>query len=105
MGNLLVLAFNCVTVAMLILEALSFHKCMPPQLYKSMPLSLKHYSSGFERQRDTLVITHICLLMGCAFPLCASYILTGGGPLTTTWTLYSLSGVVFLGVGDSCAAL
>lgn len=43
--------------------------------------------------------------MGCAFPLCASYILTGGGVMTTTWTIYSLSGVVFLGVGDSAAAI
>lgn len=43
--------------------------------------------------------------MGCGFPLCASYILTGGGVLTTTWTLYSLSGVVFLGIGDSIAAI
>jgi dolichol kinase len=103
--KLMVLAFNCVSVAMLILEGLRFHDCLPGGLNQSMTSVVKHFSGGFERQRDTLVITQIYLLMGCAFPLCASFILTGGGVMTTTWTLYSLAGVVFLGVGDTAAAL
>ena len=43
--------------------------------------------------------------MGCAFPPTATFILLGGGVFTPEWTLWSLSGIVFLGVGDSCAAI
>lgn len=101
----MVLAFNCVSVAALILEGLRFHNCLPGGLNQSMTQMVKYYSTGFERMNDSLVITQIYLLMGCAFPLCASFILTGGGVMTTTWTLYSLAGVVFLGVGDTVAAI
>jgi len=103
--KLMVLAFNCVSVAMLIVEALRFKKCWPAGLNQSLTRGMKHYSAGFERQSDTLITTPTYLLMGCAFPLAASFTLIGGGQLPTTWTLYSLSGVVFLGVGDSLASL
>ena len=43
--------------------------------------------------------------MGCAFPLTATYILLGGSVFPTEWTIWSCAGVVFLGVGDTCAAV
>ena len=47
-----------------------------------------------------MMFSHIHFLMGCAFPVCATYILVSGAVYTSEWTLWSLSGVVFLGIGD-----
>lgn len=54
---------------------------------------------------DTFIATHIWLLMGCAFPLCATYTLFDGGVIAPEWTLWSCAGIVFLGIGDSAAAI
>ena len=43
--------------------------------------------------------------MGCSFPPTAAFILQNGSVFTSEWVLWSLSGVVFLGVGDSLAAI
>lgn len=42
--KLMVLAFNCVSVAMLILEALRFQNCLPAEVHKSMTETVKYYS-------------------------------------------------------------
>lgn len=55
--------------------------------------------------RDTFISTHIWLLMGCAFPLTAAYTLFDGHVLPSEWALWSCSGIVFLGIGDSAAAV
>ena len=52
-----------------------------------------------------MVVTHIYLLMGCAFPLCATFILIGGGVFPDNWVVWSLAGIIFLGLGDSAAAI
>ena len=54
---------------------------------------------------ETMILTHIYLLMGCGFPLAASYILLSGGIFPSEWVIWSLSGVIVLGVGDSAAAI
>mmetsp|Transcript_32143 Transcript_32143/g.49156 ORF Transcript_32143/g.49156 Transcript_32143/m.49156 type:complete len:133 (-) Transcript_32143:53-451(-) len=43
--------------------------------------------------------------MGCGLPASASYILLNGSVFPLEWVLYSLAGVVFLGIGDSFAAI
>ena len=43
--------------------------------------------------------------MGSAFPPTATFILLGGGIFTPEWALWSMAGIVFLGVGDTCAAI
>jgi len=63
--RLIVFAFNCVTVALILLEILRFGGHLP----QSFSDWFKDKSSGRERQNDTLIATHIWLLMGCAFPL------------------------------------
>ncbi len=52
-----------------------------------------------------MIVSHIYLLIGCALPLTLSFILFGGGLLNSEFTTISLSGVIFLGIGDVCAAL
>jgi len=42
--------------------------------------------------------------MGCAFPVSATFILVNGGIFAPEWTLWSLAGLVFLGIGDSCVS-
>lgn len=54
---------------------------------------------------ETIILTHIYLLMGCGFPLTASYILLSGGVFPNEWVIWSLAGVIVLGVGDSAAAI
>ena len=43
--------------------------------------------------------------MGCAFPLQAIYTITDGSILTTDWCILAHAGIVFLGIGDSAAAV
>jgi dolichol kinase len=43
--------------------------------------------------------------MGCAFPLCATFILIGGGVFPDNWVVWSLAGIIFLGLGDSAASI
>ena len=43
--------------------------------------------------------------MGCAFPTCAAYILHGGTVMNSDWVIWCLSGPIFLGIGDSAAAI
>jgi len=42
--------------------------------------------------------------MGCAFPVSGTFILVNGGIFAPEWTLWSLAGLVFLGIGDSCVS-
>lgn len=55
--------------------------------------------------KGTLIATHIYLLMGCAFPMTVSYIILRGGPFPEDWVCWSCSGVIFLGIGDTIAAM
>jgi len=99
--RLMVFAFNCVSVALILIEALRFSQLLP----HNFSMWFKRMSDGREKEPGTLIATHIYLLIGCAFPLCASFILTGGSVLTAEWTLWSCAGIVFLGIGDTCAAV
>lgn len=42
--KLMVLAFNCVSVAMIILEMLRYQNCFPESFHKGLTRTLKHYS-------------------------------------------------------------
>jgi hypothetical protein len=72
--RLMVFAFNCVSVALIFLEALRFGGMLPQNFSRWF----KEMSDGREKEPNTLIVTHIYLLMGCAFPLCAAFIVTGG---------------------------
>jgi dolichol kinase len=50
-------------------------------------------------------VTHIYLLIGCAFAPTFAFILVDGGFITNELCIVGLSGVLFLGVGDTTAAL
>ena len=100
--RMLIFAFNCVSVFLIIVEVLRHSGGIFPD---SVSRWFKSMSNGRERIPENMIVTHIYLLMGCAFPVTASYILLSGSIFTNEWTLWSLSGVVFLGIGDSFAAI
>lgn len=99
--RLLMLAFNCVTVFLTLLEAARYAGFLPA----SVSTWFKEFSDGRERLQGTLIMTHIYLLMGCALPFSASYIVLSGGVFPSEWVQWSTSGVMFLGIGDSAAAI
>jgi dolichol kinase len=90
-----------VTVFLIFLESIRYFELLPEEVSKFF----KFYSNGFEKRKETLIMTHIYLLAGISFPFISTFILIGGGVFPANWTLYSLSGAIFLGIGDSAAAI
>ena len=99
--RLLIFAFNCVTIFLILLEALRYGGHLPEPISRWF----KYHSNGREKLPETMILTHIYLLMGCAFPPTATFILLSGGVFPAEWALWSLAGVIFLGVGDTFAAI
>lgn len=99
--RMMVFAFNCVTVALIYLETFRHAGFLP----KPVSDWFKRFSEGREHLPQNIIMTHIYLLMGCAFSFTASYCLMQGGQFDKHWTVWSLSGIVFLGVGDTMAAV
>jgi len=100
--RMLIFAFNCVSVLLIYIELLRYNGNILPQ---EVSLWFKRNSTGRERMADTMICTHIYLLMGCALPVTSTFILLSGGIYTSEWTVYSLAGIVFIGIGDSVAAI
>ena len=99
--RLLAFAFNSVTVFLIVLESARYFDLLPDYVSKWF----KYYCNGFEKRKETLIITHIYLIMGMSFPFISTFILIDGGVFPSNWALYSLSGAIFLGIGDSAAAI
>jgi dolichol kinase len=99
--RLMVFAFNCVQVFLMLLEFARFKGFLP----HNFSTWFKLLSDGREREPHTLIATHIYLLMGCALPLTMTYILHTGSIIPPDWTLWSLSGIIFLGIGDTAASI
>lgn len=100
--RMIVFAFNCVSVFLIFIEIIRWGEGIFPQ---RMTTWFKQFCNGRERMAETMILTHIYLLMGCGFPLTASYILLSGGVFPNEWVIWSLAGVIVLGVGDSAAAI
>lgn len=66
---------------------------------------IEQYCRPFLDVRDggMLVLTHIWLLIGCAIPVWYSMTLSSVGERIQL--IYSVSGIIILGVGDACAAI
>ena len=99
--RLLIFAFNCVSVFLIIVECIRYGGHMPV----SVSSWFKSFANGRERLPETLLVTHIYLLMGCAFGPTCTFILLSGGVFPPEWALWSLAGLVFLGIGDTLAAV
>ena len=63
------------------------------------------YCDEREQNSDLPIVTHLYLIIGCGLPITLSFILFKGGFFNGEFATLSLSGVVFLGVGDVAAAL
>ena len=56
-------------------------------------------------QMNQVMLTHLYLLIGCAFPACITFIILDGGFLNGEHAVFAYSGVIFLGIGDTVAAI
>jgi len=65
----------------------------------------KSFCDGRESGPNNLILTHIYLLIGCAFAPTISFVLLDGGFFSGDFLIFGLSGVVFLGIGDSLASI
>lgn len=63
------------------------------------------YLDEREKNRDGVILSHLFLLLGATIPTIMSYILVDGMEFPSHFVLFSLSGLVFVGIGDSMAAL
>lgn len=98
----MVFAFNCVTVFMILIELVRyFFKEDVPFIKNTFETYFKSFCDSREQAPHALIITHIFLLIGCSLPVNITFIFTNGGFFNEYWLLLSLSGIVFLGVGDS----
>ena len=108
------LAINCVIAAMAVLELARYKRMLPGgrgKLYLRNTIQaeldhwLKSFCDGHEGKEDSLIASHIYLMIGSAFPFLQSYILLDGSVFPANWALWSTAGVIFLGIGDTFAAL
>jgi dolichol kinase len=99
-----VFSLNCASVALIALEMV---RAVPVIESISTPLNtyFRTYVDRKERAATSLILSHIYLLLGCAFPMTMSYIVLDGGFFNGEFGVFALSGVVVLGVGDSAAAV
>ena len=80
---------------------------------KGIPLidEIKSYESKYLDEREKrdgqgVILSHLFLLLGCTIPIMTMYILNDLEPTHQYWWVYlSLSGLFFVGLGDSTAAL
>lgn len=101
-----IFAFNCVTVLLILIESYRFsNKNSKSVVIQNLNSYFKRYCDKREKEDSSVIISHILLLMGCAFPPTASFILLSGGFMNLPFILISLSGVLFLGIGDTVAAI
>ena len=63
------------------------------------------YLDEKEKNKDNLILSHLFLLLGCWVPTVSSYIMLNGAEFTPHFIYLSLSGLIFVGIGDSMAAL
>ena len=106
----MVFAFNCVTVLLILVEVFrcKYGRMEGNEVYYVIARQLDGYFSSFCDGREgqgKLIVTHIYLLIGCTFAPTLAFILVDGGFITNELCIVGLSGVLFLGVGDTTAAL
>ena len=63
------------------------------------------YLDEREKNNSGLILSHQFLLIGCTIPSISSYILIDGLEFPPHFIMFSLSGLIFVGIGDSMAAL
>jgi len=63
------------------------------------------YLDAREKNSNNLILSHLYLLLGCTISTITSYILFDGMELPPHFIMFSLSGLLFVGIGDSMAAL
>jgi dolichol kinase len=97
-----VFSFNCGVVLLVGLEALR-----ASEVSSTVSTRLNEYFRSFcgVREEKTLILSHIYLLLGCSFSVNMSFILLDGGFFNGEISVFALSGVMFLGVGDAVAAV
>jgi dolichol kinase len=99
--QMMTFAFNCVTVLLMLVE---YVRCQMPRESR-LNTYFNEYCDEREEAESTLILSHIYLLVGCAMAPTITFILVNGGFVPQDFAVMSLCGIVFLGLGDSTAAL
>ena len=97
-----VFSFNCCTVALIGLEMTRAVPAVKP-ISDALNVYFRAYCDS--RERSTVILSHIYLLLGCGFPVIISFILLDGGFFNGEFSTFAFAGIIFLGIGDSVAAL
>lgn len=93
----MIFAFNCVTPVLILVEC-----CR--KKYGLFDSYFKTYTTS-TRELESNIVTHIYLLMGIALTPTLSFIILDGGFFNSEFTVFSFSGLVFLGVADTVACV
>ena len=101
--RLLVFAFNCVTVLFIFIELVRYSN-QGSAVGDYLNACFIKFADSRE-QMNQLMLTHLYLMMGCSIPTCITFIILDGGFMNGELAVFAYSGVLFLGVGDSVAAL
>jgi len=104
----MVFAFNCVSVALIIVELYRFNYNklgLFIHFGKELDGYFKKFSDAREKGEDLLIFTHILLLLGCAVPPTIQFIILEGGIPNLEFIIFGISGLIILGIGDSAAAV
>jgi len=100
----LVLAQNLVTVLMIYIELIRFAN-LNNAIGDSLTRAFSRFADEREQAEKRLLLTHLYLLVGLGMATNLTFILLNGGFPDGEMTIFAYSGVAFLGVLDTFAAL
>jgi len=86
---------------MIYIELLRYFFRDSQSIKNTFDVYFKSYCDSREKEPNALIVTHIFLLIGCALPPTLSFIILNGGFMNKIFELFALSGLVFLGIGDT----
>ena len=101
--NLLVLSQNMVTVLFIMIEIARF-TFQDESAGQILNLAFVKFSDKRE-SRSCVMLTHLFLLLGISVPYSLTYIILDGGFPDSANIIFSASALIFLGVGDTVAAI
>ena len=100
----LLLSQNIVTVCLIYVELVRFAN-LDNSVGAALTCLFSRFADHREQAESRLLLTHLYLLIGLGLPTNLTFIILGGGFPDGEFAIFAYSGVVFLGVTDTVAAL
>lgn len=102
--ELLLLSQNWVTVFFIYIELVRFSS-QGTSVGDMVNAGFTRFTDEREFSKTRLLLTHLYLLIGLGLPTNLTYIILDGGFPDGEMAVFAFSGVIFLGIGDTMAAL